>query len=66
MIALVLTGELHGRKISVEIPAESDIHEFLDACGVIAIGLTYNANSWMNAITEAAETIKDNAKREEW
>lgn len=52
---LTLTGQSYNNKITVEISADCDIHEFLDACKTIAIGLTYHEKSWEMGIQQKAE-----------
>lgn len=57
MDKLVLTAEVYGKKVQIEIPAYSDIHELLNAFRGLALGLSYFETSWDEAITAAADEL---------
>ena len=59
---MTLTAEAYGRKIIVEIPDASNVFNFIDACRLLAIGVTYHEDSWDDAILEKADEIKHERK----
>jgi hypothetical protein len=51
---LMLSGQSYNNKVTMEIPMDCDLYEFINACKVIAIGLTYSEQSWETAIINLA------------
>lgn len=63
MDTLKLTAEAYGKKVQIEIPVESDIHELLSAFRGLALGLTYFESSWEEALVAAVEEMGSSAPR---
>lgn len=59
---MVLTAEAYGKKTILEIPCDCNIYDFLTACRVLAIGLTYHEHCFDDAILEKADEIKHDRK----
>ncbi len=57
--SMTISGQSYNNKVTVEVSAESDILEFLEAVKVVAIGLTYQEGSWKRAIMELASQYED-------
>ena len=43
------------RAVTVSMPFDSDMRNFLEACQTLAIGLTFHPNSWVGGIRELAD-----------
>jgi hypothetical protein len=56
---MTISGQAYNNRVEVEVSEESDIFEFLAACRVVAIGLTYHENSWKRAIIELAQEYQE-------
>lgn len=54
-----LTAQSYNNKITVELPADITLNEFLDACRVLAIGLTFCPDSWKEAIINLADEYRE-------
>jgi len=49
----------HNRKITVEIPWDADLYEFVDACKTLALGMGYNPETWNDVIVNLAHEISE-------
>ena len=47
----------HNRKITVEIPWDADLYEFVEACKTLAVGLGYNPETWNDVIVNLADEL---------
>jgi hypothetical protein len=56
---LTVTAQSYNNKVSMELPLDADLPEFINACKVLAIGLTYHEDSWRRAILELAEDYRE-------
>lgn len=56
---MTIAGAAYNNRVEVEVSEEADIFEFLAACRVVAIGLTYHENSWKRAIIELAQEYQE-------
>jgi hypothetical protein len=55
-----LSGSNHNRKITVEIPWDADLYEFVEACKTLAVGLGYNPETWNDVIVNLADELNRN------
>jgi hypothetical protein len=56
---LTVTAQAYNNKVSMELPLDAGLTEFIDACKVLAIGLTYHENSWKRAIIDMADEYRE-------
>ena len=49
----------HNRKITVEIPWDADLYEFVDACKTLALGMGYHPELWNDVIVNLAHEISE-------
>ena len=54
---MTLLGSNHNRKITVEIPWDADLYEFVEACKTLAVGLGYNPETWNDVIVNLADEL---------
>jgi hypothetical protein len=55
---LLLSAQSYNNKVTVEIPCDSNLAEFLEACKTLAIGVTYSEVSWHNVIIALADEYR--------
>jgi hypothetical protein len=55
---LTLTASSYNRKLSIEIPCDSEIGELVDAFEALVVGLGYSLDSWKDEIMERGEVFK--------
>ena len=55
---LTLTATSYNRKISIEIPCDTEMGELVDACEALVVGLGYSLDSWKDEIMERGEVFK--------
>lgn len=55
---LTLTASSYNRKISIEIPCDSEMGELVDAFEALVVGLGYSLDSWKDEIMERGEVFK--------
>jgi hypothetical protein len=56
---LTVAAQSYNNKVSVELPLDSDLNEFVNACRVLAIGLTYHEDSWKRVIINMADEYRE-------
>lgn len=49
---LTLTVTSYNRKISIELPCDTEMGELVDACETLVVGLGYSMESWKDEIVE--------------
>jgi len=49
---LTLAASNYNRKLSIELPMDSNTHEIFDAFKALMVGLTFNEQSFDNAVTQ--------------
>jgi hypothetical protein len=49
-----LTATHYGRKVTIEISADSDIHQMFEALRALTLGIGYFETSWDDAVKQAA------------
>lgn len=49
---LTFTASNYNRKLSIELPMDSDAHEVFDTFKALMVGLTFNEKSFDNAVTQ--------------
>lgn len=60
---LTLTATSYNRKISIELPCDTEMGELVDACETLVIGLGYGLESWKDAIMERSEIFEIQERR---
>ena len=55
---LTLTVTSYNRKVSIELPCDSELNEVVDAFEALMVGLGYSLDSWKDAIMERGEMYK--------
>jgi hypothetical protein len=56
---LTVAAQSYNNKVSVELPLDSNLNEFVNACRVLAIGLTYHEDSWKRVIIDMADEYRE-------
>jgi hypothetical protein len=56
---LTVTAQSYNNKVSMELPLDVDLNEFVNACKVLAIGLTYHEDSWKRVIMDLADEYRN-------
>jgi hypothetical protein len=59
---MTLSAEAYNRKITITLPADADMFDFMEACRTLAVGLTFPEGLWDDAVLERAELT--NSKNE--
>jgi hypothetical protein len=52
---LTLTVTSYNRKVSIELPCDTEMGELVDAFETLVVGLGYSLDSWKDAIVERGE-----------
>lgn len=55
---LTLTVTSYNRKISIELPCDTEMGELFDAFEALVVGLGYSLDSWKDEIMERGEVFK--------
>lgn len=56
---LTVTAQNYNKKISVEIPSDTDLYDLMQAFKTLTIGLTYNSDNWKEVILQLAEEYRE-------
>ena len=58
---MTLSASNHNRKVTVEIPWDADLYEFVDACKTLALGMGFHPETWNDVIVNLADELnRDN------
>lgn len=60
-----LTAENYNKKISVDLPDDSDLYDVMEAFQTLVLGMTFHPSSWDRVIMELAEECRENMLVEE-
>jgi hypothetical protein len=55
----VLSAQAHNNKVTIELPLDLTLNEFLEACRTLAIGITFTPETWKDAILTLADEYRE-------
>jgi hypothetical protein len=55
---LTISATSYNRKVSIELPCDSELSEVVDAFEALMVGLGYSLDSWKDEIMERGEVFK--------
>jgi len=58
-LELILHAECKNSRITLQMPYDTDIRGFLEACQTLAIGLTFAPETWEHGVRELAWEYED-------
>ena len=61
---LTLSAKAYNNKVTIELPRDGGMSDFLEGCKTLAIGLTYSEASWRRIIIALAEEYRSEEERE--
>lgn len=59
MAKLIYQCDDYDTEVSIKVPADLDIYEFLDYCKRLAIAISYSEDNWNKAILIEAKDIEN-------
>lgn len=61
---LTLSAQSYNNKVTVELPRDSNLSDFLEGCKTLAVGITYSEATWRDMIIALADEYRSENERE--
>jgi hypothetical protein len=61
---LTLSAQAYNNKVTIELPRDSNLSDFLEGCKTLAVGITYSEATWRDMIIALADEYRSENERE--
>jgi len=61
---MTITVTAYGKTVSITVPDDVDMHEFLDICHNLSTSIGYHEDSWEDAVIEMANDYLEDEEKE--